>query len=62
MRDYEDWLRGYDNPSSGLGLRLFGEIDYQTCDARGRPAIGIARYDGAAVPLRPGQTWFSFRR
>lgn len=40
----------------------FSEVDYVTLERGSKPAIGVARYQAAAVGLVPGLRWFSFQR
>lgn len=51
-----------DDVRSWFGAAGFTELDYATLDRGSKPAVGVARYDGARVDLVPGRRWFTFHR
>ncbi|HWJ53622.1 MAG TPA: SAM-dependent methyltransferase [Propionibacteriaceae bacterium] len=62
------WSRGRDEGDLNAEVRArfaaagFTELAYETLDRDGRPALGVARYDGPPVDLMPGQPLFTFIR
>ena len=63
------WSRGFDGSDRNDRVRArlndagFTELDYATSGGDDdAAALGVVRYDGPPVPLRPGQPLFSFVR
>ena len=61
------WSRGRSGQDLNTDVRRwfteagFSELDYQTQEGQGRPALGVLRYDGDERPLQPARL-FSFLR
>jgi hypothetical protein len=62
------WSRGLDESDRNdqvrgrLGAAGFTELDYSTSGGDDAAALGVVRYDGPPVELRPGQPLFTFLR
>jgi len=62
------WSRGLDGSDRNDQVRArladagFTELDYATSGGQDAAALGVLRYDGPPVALRPGQPLFTFRR
>lgn len=62
------WSRGLDGSDRNDQVRArlaeagFTELDYATSGDDDAAALGMVRYDGPPVPLRPGRPLFSFVR
>ena len=62
------WSRGLDGSDRNDQIRTrladagFAELDYATSGGEDAAALGVVRYDGPPVALRPGQPLFTFLR